>query len=355
VPRNVRTPAQQRSPLRFGLGLLAILSLLAPSQPAHAEAGDTLRLVRARGTLRCGVSEGIVGFSSRDAAGTWSGIDVDFCRAVAAVVLGDRNKVRFLPLRATARFPALASREIDILARNTTWSVEREATFAVIFVGVLYYDSQGFVARADSRFAHADTLDGARICVELGSNQLEDLRDFARRKGWRVTPLEAADFGIGRKDLQAGTCDVMTDDISALNEMLLRMPDPAAFVMRPERITKEPLGPAVRWDDGKWLALVRAVYAALLDADERGLTQVLAQAIGRAGGDATQSAYLAQTAGIARAFGIAPNWAALAVASAGNYAEMFARNLGADSRLKLEPGPNRPWNQGGLLYAPPFQ
>jgi general L-amino acid transport system substrate-binding protein len=354
VPGNVRRPGL-RTPLRFGFGLLAILSLLAPLQPAHAEVGDTLRLVRARGTLRCGVSEGIVGFSARDASGVWSGIDVDFCRAVATVVLGDRSKVRFLPLRATARFPALASREIDILARNTTWSVEREAAFAVIFVGVLYYDSQGFIARADSRFAHADTLDGAHICVELGSNQLENVRDFARRKGWQVTPVEAADFGIGRKDLQAGICDVMTDDISALHEMLLRMPDPAAFVMRAEQITKEPLGPAVRWDDGKWLALIRAVYAALLDADERGLTQEQAQAIGRGGGDATQSAYLAQTAGVARAFGIAPNWAALAVASTGNYGEMFARNLGADSPLKLEPGPNRPWSEGGLLYAPPFQ
>jgi general L-amino acid transport system substrate-binding protein len=220
---------------------------------------------------------------------------------------------------------------------------------------VLYYDSQGFIARADSRFAHADTLDGAHICVELGSNQLENVRDFVRRKGWQVTPVEATDFGIGRKDLQAGICDVMTDDISALHEMLLCMPDPAAFVMRAEQITKEPLEPAVRWDDGKWLALIRAVYAALLDADERGLTQEQAQAIGRAGGDATQSTYLAQTARIARAFGIAPNWAALAVASTGNYGEMFARNLGADSPLKLEPGPNRPWSQGGLLFAPPFQ
>ena len=250
------------------------------------------------------------------------------------------------------RLPSLPQ---DGLARNTTWSVEREATFAVIFVGVLYYDSQGFVARADSRFAHADTLDGARICVELGTNQLENVRAFARREGWQVTPVEATNLGVGRKDVQAGACDVITDDISALHEMLLRVPDPAAFVMRPERISKEPLGPVVRWDDGKWLALVRAVYAALLDADERGLTQAQAQAIGGDGGDATQSAYLAQTAGIARAFGIAPNWAALAVASAGNYGEMFARNLGTDSRLKLEPGPNRPWNQGGLLYAPPFQ
>jgi general L-amino acid transport system substrate-binding protein len=354
VPRKVRRP-RLYTPLRFWLSLLALLPLLAPISQTHADVGDTLRLVRARGTLRCGVSEGIVGFSARDASGTWSGIDVDFCRAVAAVVLGDRNKVRFLPLHAKARFPALASREIDILARNTTWSVEREATFAVIFVGVLYYDSQGFVVRADSRFAHADTLDGARICVELGSNQLENVLDFARRWGWQVAPVEAADFGIGRKDLQAGICDVMTDDISALHEMLLRMPDPDAFVMRPEQFTKEPLGPAVRWDDGKWLALIRAIYAALLDADERGLTQVQAQTIGPTGSDATQSAYLAQTAGTARAFGIAPNWAALAVAGAGNYGEMFARNLGADSRLKLEPGPNRPWSQGGLLYAPPFQ
>jgi general L-amino acid transport system substrate-binding protein len=336
------------------ISLLALLALLMPIHSVHAEAGEsTLRLVRARGTLRCGVSEGIAGFSARDASGAWSGLDVDFCRAVAAVVLGDRDKVRFVPLLATARFPAIASREIDILARNTTWTVEREATFSVIFVGVLYYDTQGFIVRAENRFARADTLDGARICVERGSNQLETVRDFARRNGWRVTPVEAADFGLGHKDLQAGRCDVLTDGLSALAGVLLHESNPAPYVIRPERIIKDPLGPAVRWDDGKWLAIVRAVYAALVDADERGLTQGEAQAMSRA--DGAQAVYLAQTAGIGTALGIAPNWAALAVASVGNYGEMFARNLGPGSSLKLDPGPNRPWSQGGLLYAPPFQ
>jgi general L-amino acid transport system substrate-binding protein len=174
----------------------------------------------------------------------------------------------------------------------------------------------------------------------------------------------ADDFGAGRRDLLANTCAVLTDDLSALAETLLHVPDPAAFVIRPERISKEPLGPAVRWDDGQWIALVRAVYAALIDAEERGLTQAQAGAMlrradagsGAAGGEAAaDAAYMAQTAGIGRALRIAPTWAAAAVAAAGNYGEMFARDLGAGSRLKLDRGPNKPWSQGGLLYAPPFQ
>jgi general L-amino acid transport system substrate-binding protein len=322
---------------------------------AHAETGDTLRLVRARGTLRCGVSEGIAGFSSRDAAGSWTGIDVDFCRALAAVVLGDRDKVRFVALRATSRFPAIASREIDILSRNTTWSVEREASFAVIFVGVLYFDSQGFIARADNRFARNDTLDGARICVEDGTNLIDHLRDFVRQKGWSIHPVVNPDLESDRKNLESGACDLLTEDVSALVEMSQKVPDPTALVIRPERVAKEPLGPVVRWDDGQWLALTRAVYAALIDAEERGLTQEQARAILRGSGDAANPAYLAATARIGRALGVAPNWVALVVASVGNYGEMFTRSLGSGSPLKLDRGLNRLWSQGGLLYAPPFQ
>ena len=323
--------------------------------PASALPGDTIQLVRARGYLRCGVSEGIAGFSMRDSTGNWSGIDVDFCRAVAAVVLGNPNKVEFISLRATARFPALYSREIDILARNTTWTVEREAVFSVIFVGILYADSQGFLARADSPFAHGDTLDGARICVEEGTNQLDDLQKFADGQGWHITPVIYSDMASGHKDLADGSCSVLTDDISALTEMLLHVPDRSAYVLRPERIAKEPLGPAVRWDDGQWLVLVRAVYAVLIDAEERGLTQVQAKEIPATGGTPQQRAYVHEAARIGRALGIPRNWAALAVASVGNYGEMFDRNLGGLSTLKLERGLNRPWTQGGLLYAPPFQ
>jgi general L-amino acid transport system substrate-binding protein len=330
-----------------------VLALVAGS--AQAESGDTFRVIRARGVLRCGVSEGITGFSQRDETGRWSGIDVDFCRAVAAAVLGDASKVRFQPLSARARFPALASREIDILARNTTWSVVREATFSVLFVGVLYYDSQGLMARADSPFAHGDSLDGAKVCVEQGSNQLPDLTEYSRIKNWHITPLVLPSFSAAHKAMLDGACPILTDDLSALTEMLLHVPDPAAYVIRPDHISKEPLGPVVRWDDGQWAVIVRAVYAALLDADEHGLTQQRARVIGPEGGDAEATAYLAATAPIGQALGLAPNWAAMAVGSVGNYGEMFDRDLGAASPLKLDRGVNRPWTAGGLLYAPPFR
>jgi general L-amino acid transport system substrate-binding protein len=335
--------------------LCSLILLPFGTTHAAADAGDTLRLIRARGALRCGVSEGIEGFSIRDANGNWSGIDVDFCRAVAAAALGDPSKVRFVPLIATARFPAIASREIDVLARNTTWTVIREAAFSIIFVGVLYYDSQSFIVRADGPFAHSANLDGAKLCVENGSNQLAELRTYAKANGWRFTTVMEPGLASGRDAFAHGVCDVLMDDVSALHEMLLRVPDPAAYVIRPEQFSQSPLGPAVRWDDGQWVALVRAVYAALIDAEERGLTQLAARHLINGQADPAHAAYLDETGPVGRTFGISPLWAALAVASVGNYGEVFARDLGPGTPLKLDRGVNRPWNQGGLLYAPPFQ
>jgi general L-amino acid transport system substrate-binding protein len=339
------------------LRLLACCLVVLPfwAGAAAADSGDTVRLIRTRGELRCGVSEGIRGFSIRDASGAWSGIDVDFCRALAAAVLGDPSKVRFLPLIATARFPSIASREIDILARNTTWTVIREGAFSILFVGVLYYDSQGFIVRADGPFAHSANLDGAKLCVENGSNQLADLRTYARANGWRFTTVMEPGLASGRKAFESGACAVLMDDASALHEMLLSVPDPSAYVIRPESFAQSPLGPAVRWDDGQWVALVRAVYAALIDAEARGLTQADARLLIKGQPDPAHPTYLDETAAVGRTFGISPLWAALAVSSVGNYGEIFARDLGAGSPLKLDRGPNRPWTQGGLLYAPPFQ
>jgi general L-amino acid transport system substrate-binding protein len=335
--------------------ICAALCLLGQIAPAKADPGDTLAYVRTRGYLRCGVSQGITGFSMRDGAGHWAGMDVDFCRAVAAAALGNPQKVQFIPLTANARFPALALQEIDILARNTTWTVFREPTFQVQFIGVLYYDSEGFITAANGPFAHSKTLDGARICVEDGSNQAANVTEYARLQNLHVTLVEAPSFTVARQRFKAGACSVLTDDLSALADMLLRVPNPGDFIVRPEHIAKEPFSPVVRWDDPDWTTLVRAVYAALIDADERGLTQAQAAGIGKASNDPQIAAYLSETAPVGRALAIAPNWAAKAVAAAGNYGEIFNRNLGAGSRLKLDAGSNRPWTEGGLLYAPPFQ
>jgi general L-amino acid transport system substrate-binding protein len=323
--------------------------------PATADSGDTLRLIRSRGDLRCGVSEGIQGFSIRDGAGNWSGIDVDFCRAVAAAVLGDPSKVRFVPLIATARFPSIASREIDILSRNTTWTVIREAAFSIIFIGVTYYDSQSFIVHADGPFAHSASLDGAKMCIENGSNQLAELRTYARANNWRFTTVMEPGLASGRDAFAHGACDALMDDVSALHELLLRVPDPAAYVIRPEQFSQSPLGPAVRWDDGQWVALVRGVYAALIDAEERGLTQSQARLLINGKPDPAHPTYLDETGPVGRTFSISPLWAALAVSAEGNYGQMFERNLGSGSPLRLDRGVNKPWTEGGLLYAPPFQ
>ncbi|HET6185034.1 MAG TPA: transporter substrate-binding domain-containing protein [Acetobacteraceae bacterium] len=334
--------------------LLAAAALFGPVWSAHSQTDDTLRLVRARGALRCGVSEGILGFSFRDRSGVWSGIDVDFCRALAAAALGDPAKVRFVPLRAPARFPALMSREIDILARNTTWTVQREADFGVSFVGVLFFDDAALVARADNRFARAATLDGARLCYERTGSDLDDAETYFRARGWHSVARESPDLAASRRDLQEGACDLLVDDASSIAEMLLRVPNRADFVVRPERLGRQPLGPAVRVSDGTWLTLVRAVYAALIDAEQRGLTQPQAREMLRGEDAPAHPRYMQQTASVARALRIAPTWAVAAVAAVGNYGEMFERNLGAASQLRLPRGENRPWTAGGLLFAPPF-
>ncbi len=331
------------------------LLLLTLMPPAKADAGDTLSYIRNRGYLRCGVSKGITGFSMRDSSGQWSGIDVDFCRAVAAASLGNPAKVQFVPLTATARFPALELQEIDILARNTTWTVFREPTFQVQFTGVLYYDSEGFITAKSGPYAHSPTLEGAKICVQEGSNEAANITEYATVQNLHLTLLSTANLKAARQQFEAGACDVLTDDGSTLADMLLHVPNPDDFIIRPEHIARQPLSPAVRWDDPAWISLVRAVYAALIDADARGLTQAEAAAIGITGTTPMTIAYLSETAPIGRALSLAPNWAAKAVAATGNYGEMFNRDLGAGSPLKLEIGPNKPWTQGGLLYAPPFQ
>jgi len=344
----------RRHPFAFAT-VIATLLFLAWPPPAKADPGDTLAYIRTRGYLRCGVSQGITGFSIRDAAGHWSGIDVDFCRALAAATLGSASKVEFIPLNASARFPALELQEIDILARNTTWTVFRVPTFQVQFTGVLYYDSEGFITAKNGPYAHSQTLDGATICVQDGSNEAANITEYARLQNLHVTLLNTANLKAARQQFAAGACSVLTDDRSTLADMLLHVPNPDDFIIRPEQIARQPFSPAVRWDDPAWAALVSAVYAALIDADARGLTQEAAAAIGPTGNTPMTIAYLSETAPVGRALSLAPNWAAKAVAAAGNYGEIFNRDLGADSPLKLDAGPNKPWTQGGLLYAPPFQ
>lgn len=341
-------------PGRLAARLLAagLLLGLGYARPANAETGDTLSAVRARGELRCGVSQGISGFSAKGEDGQWHGMDADFCRAVAIAALGDANKVKFVPLSALQRFRALQTQSIDLLTRTTTWTVSREANFSVVFAGVTYYDSQGIMLRADL----PGSLEGRRVCIESGTDELDDITSYAQGKNWHLTPVLVADKAEQMQKLGSGACDAVVGDISSLQELRADLPKPDAYKILPDKIAKEPLGPLVRWDDGQWIVLTRAVYAVLIDADERGLTQKEAQSM-VSGGTLNQSEtdYLTATNQIGTALGLSPDWAVQIIANIGNYGEMFNRNLGKDSALNMDPGPNQPWTKGGLLYAPPLQ
>jgi general L-amino acid transport system substrate-binding protein len=352
LPSRLRVRA--RAVVRRLVPTVAALLAVAWAAP-FAAAGETLVEVRARGTLRCGVSEGIAGFSARDRSGRWWGLDADFCRAVAAAVLGDAGKVTFIPLRASARFPALMFGSIDLLARDTTWTLGREAGLGVAFVGILFYDGQGFMVPASGGPTSLAQLDGATVCVEKGTTHVRNLRDYFEARSMRVTPL-VIDSTAGVADaLFTGSCAAYTSDVSQLAAARLRAPAGRDFVILPERISKEPLAPVVRRGDDDWLTLVRWVLFTLILAEEHGVTQ---QSV-RAGLPSELSPTVRQRLGaageMAKALGTDPDWALRALRSVGNYGEMFERNLGGGSPLKLERGLNRLWTQGGLLYAPPVR
>ena len=328
---------------------------LASAWIASPSWAATLTEIRARGTLRCGVSEGIIGFSARDGSGRWSGLDVDFCRAVAAATLGEAGKVTFVPLRASARFPALLTNAIDLLARNTTWTLRREADLRVAFVGILFYDGQGFLVPASTGVKSVAQLDGATVCVEKGTTHEDNLRDYLSARGVRATPLVIESMAAVADAFFAGRCGAYSSDTSQLAAVRLRAPAGREFVILPERLSKAPLAPVVRRGDEVWLTLVRWVLYTLLLAEEQGVTKAGL----RDGPESAQSPVVRQTLGAAgeaaRALGTDPDWALRVVRSVGNYGEMFERNLGQGSLLKLERGLNRPWTQGGLLYAPPLR
>jgi general L-amino acid transport system substrate-binding protein len=318
---------------------------------AQAAPGETLDQVKARGTLRCGVSEGIAGFSIKDGAGRWSGMDADFCRAVAAAALGDAAKVTFVPLRASARFPALRGGQIDLLARNTTWTLEREAGLGVQYAGVIFYDGQGFMVPAKSGVKSPAGLKGATVCVEKGTTSAQRLAGYSAELGLGFKPL-VIDSAVEVADaFFAGKCGAVTGDASQLAAERLRAPGgPQGMVILAERISKEPLGPVVRAGDDSWLTLVRWVLHGLVVAEEQGLTQ--ANMRQRMAEPATQR-LLGSGEDISRMLDVEPGWGQRAVLSVGNYGEMFERNLGRASPLKLERGLNGLWNKGGLMYAPP--
>ena len=332
---------------------LAAAAFLSAGAAVAAQAA-TLEDVRKRGSLNCGVSQGLPGFSDRDAKGQWSGFDVDFCKAVAAAVLGDASKVSYTPLSANERFDALRSGKVDVLSRNSTWTLEREATMGLLFAGVTYHDGQGFLVVRRPQVISALELDGVSVCVQSGTTSQANLGDFMRANSMGYKELVFPTLAEAIKALESGQCDAFTADQSALFAERIKLANPGAAVILPDVISKEPLGPVVRADDVKWFNVVRWVNYALINAEELGIsTATIAEA--SASQKPAVRRFVGAQGNLGQALGLDNAWALKSVQAVGNYAEVFERNIGSRSRLGIPRGLNQLWSTGGILYAPPLQ
>lgn len=329
----------------------------APLEAAERPGSETLAQIRRRGRLNCGVHEGLVGFAYTDNRGRWRGFDVDFCRATAAAVLGDPDAVRFVPLTAGQRFEALADGRIDVLWRNTSWTMDRDVRGRVEFAGVNYYDGQGFLARRALELAGATDLNGARICVQAGSTSQDTLEDWFRSRALEYTPVVADSENQARELYAREACDAFTADVSALAAARTTMASPRDHVILPNVISKEALGPVVREDDQTWTEIVRWTLNALVLAEELGVTQANVADLARSSADPRVRRLLGVEGDFGGALGLSEPWARDAIAAGGNYGEIFARHLGPDSPLDLARGLNAQWNArpAGLMYALPIR
>lgn len=325
-----------------------------PMALALPAAAATLERVKQRGTLECGVSEGLYGFSEKDAQGRWSGFDVDFCRAVAAAVLGDPAKVNFTPLSASQRFEALREGKVDLLSRNSTWTLGREAELGLAFAGVTYHDGQGFMAMRSLGAEDALALDKAKVCVEAGTTTQLNLADYFRANSMTYEEKAFPNAADALAAFQSGQCNVLTRDQSALYAERLKLAKPGDAVILPDVISKEPLGPVTRSDDFAWFTVVKWVNFALVNAEELGIASAsAAEALASTKPDVRR--FVGSEGNFGKALGLDPDWAVKAVRAGGNYAEIYERNLGVSSRLGIPRGLNQLWNMGGVLYAPPLR
>jgi general L-amino acid transport system substrate-binding protein len=318
----------------------------------NALAQSTLDAVKSRGFVQCGVNTGLAGFSQPDSKGAWKGIDVDVCRAVAAAVLGDANKVRYTPLTAQQRFTALQSGEVDILSRNTTWTITRDTSLGLNFVGVNYYDGQGFMVPAKLKVKSAKQLNGATVCVQPGTTTELNLADYFRANRMTFKPVVIEKLEEVLNAYFAGRCDVFTTDHSGLIALRSsRAPKPEEHLILPEIISKEPLGPAVRHGDDRWFDVVKWSMFAMLEAEELGLSSKTIDKEAASVNPSIQR-FVGATGDIGKMLSIDNKWALNIVKQVGNYGESFDANL---KPLGFERGLNRLWNQGGLMYAPPIR
>ncbi|MEZ5776230.1 MAG: amino acid ABC transporter substrate-binding protein [Hyphomicrobiaceae bacterium] len=339
---------------------VALAGVTAAAGSASAADGPTLAAVKAAGELKCGVNTGLGGFSIPDSAGNWTGLDVDVCRAVAAAVLGDGNKVKFIGLSAQQRFTALQNGEVDILSRNTTWTLQRDTKLGLNFTNVTFYDGQGFMVPKKLGVKSAKELNGATVCVQTGTTTELNLADYFRAQGMEFKPVVIENQQEVLAAFISGRCDVYTTDASGLASQLVNdIPGGANdYMILPEIISKEPLGPSVRQGDEQWTDIVKYVTFALIQAEESGITAANADEMAGSSKDPNVLAMLGvpnaegKTSGNGEALGLDEQWALRAIKAVGNYGEIFDRNI---KPLGLERGINALWTKGGLMYNPPLR
>lgn len=335
------------------LALALLSAALLGSLPAHA--GKTLDAIKARGQLVCGVNTGLPGFGAADSQGNWHGLDVDICRATAAAVLGDGEKVKYVPLNAQQRFAALQAGEVDVLSRNTTFSLTRDASQGMHTTAVVFYDGQGFMVPTKSKVKSAKQLKGATVCVQSGTSNEKNLSDYNRAHDLKIKPLVFEKFEAATGAYFSGRCNAFSTDTSGLASVRNKeSKQPEDHLILPELISKEPLGPMVRRGDDEWLAVVKWVVYGLIEAEELGITRSNVSAM-KASTDPAVARLLGGGEDMGRLLGLDRDWLARALQTTGNYGELFERNVGSQSSLKLPRGLNRLWTQGGLMYALPIR
>jgi len=335
--------------------LITATALALISTVGIAGAGTTLDAVQKKGFLQCGVNTGFAGFSAPDKQGHWRGLDVDVCRALAAAVLGDGNKVKYTPLTAKERFIALQSGEVDLLSRNTTWTITRDTVLGLNFAGVSFYDGQGFMVKKDLGVNSALELDGATVCTGAGTTTELNLADYFREKNMEYKAISFDSRDQTFSAFRDGRCDVYTGDSSSLYSGRLELAKPDSVNILPEIISKEPLGPLVRQGDDNWFNIAKWSLFALINAEEMGITSKNVDKMKATSRNPSVQRFLGVVGNMGKGLGLSKDWAYNIVKQVGNYGEVFDRNVGKDSPLKIERGLNALWNKGGIMYAPPIR
>ena len=321
---------------------------------ASAASAQKLEEVKKRGILNCGSNTGLAGFGIPDAQGNWTGLDVDVCRAIAAAIFNDPTKVRFIPLSAKDRFTALQSGEIDVLSRNTTWTLSRDTSLGANFTGVTYYDGQGFLVKKSLKVNSALELNSASVCVQTGTTTEQNLADYFKGNNmkYEVIAFGTADETV--KAYESGRCDVFTSDVSQLYAERLKVATPADHVVLPEVISKEPLGPMVRHGDDQWFDIVKWTLFAMVGAEELGITQKNVDEMAKSDKPELKRAF-GTDGNLGEQLGLTKDWLSRIVKAVGNYGEAFERNVGSGSKLQIARGLNNLWNKGGIQYSPPIR